>query len=287
MVRGVPREPHWQDDGERSRTETTRTVTSSRTGKGNSGSSWSAGADANASASVRTPKAVEHLSNATYGPSAGGERGRTSGAESGLTAKTEHKTAKFGPGLGFSNTMDFSVVVTHRLRTVRQPAQGPRHSAAPRPGDGLGAGVADPSGGRSGTRRAAPHPRQRQRKRQRQRRRRRDRGPARAARRGHPAATVRPAHRRTPVAAATCLRPRPGGLRPVRRAARQRRHRPEHPARGAAPSSAGRARPPPRCSAPARAGWAARSAPARMRCCRRRCRTWPTGWSTPSSPTPG
>ncbi|TDT97834.1 hypothetical protein EDD99_6027 [Streptomyces sp. 846.5] len=119
LVRGIPREEHWQDDGRGSAADVTRTVTSSRTVKGNSGSSWSAGADANASASVRTPKAVAHLSNANYGPSAGGELGRTGGAESGVTAKTEQKTAKFGPGLGFSNGMDFSVVVTQRTEYGR------------------------------------------------------------------------------------------------------------------------------------------------------------------------
>jgi hypothetical protein len=134
LVRGIPREEHWRDDGRSSETDTTRTVTSSRTVKGNSGSSWSAGADANASASVRTPKAVGHLSNANYGPSIGGERGRTSGAESGVTAKTEQKTAKFGPAQSFSNAMDFSVVVTQRTeygRFVNLP-KGP--GTVPHPG---------------------------------------------------------------------------------------------------------------------------------------------------------
>ena len=134
LVRGIPHDGHWRDEGRSSETDTTRTVTSSRTVKGNSGSSWSAGADANASASVRTPKAVDHLSNANYGPSVGGEKGRTSGAESGVTAKTEQKTAKFGPGLSFSNGMDFSVVVTQRTeygRFVNLP-KGP--GTVPHPG---------------------------------------------------------------------------------------------------------------------------------------------------------
>ncbi|WP_042442793.1 hypothetical protein [Streptacidiphilus jiangxiensis] len=134
LVQGVPREAHWQDEGQRSESDTTRTVTSARTAKGNSGESWSAGADVNASASLRTPRAVDHLSNANYGPSAGGEAGRTSGAESGVTAKTEQKTGKYGPSLAFSNGMDFRVVVTQRTdygRFVHLP-KGP--GTVPHPG---------------------------------------------------------------------------------------------------------------------------------------------------------